>query len=287
MSTAALAITIIASVFGIILIVLGIAGRNTTAELPSRRSAQRTPVALTRTQLTQLIAGGAIGIVVALVTGWWLFVFIAPLATIGVPWLLAKGPEDEVIARLDALESWTRNLAGLTVAGAGLERTISASLDSCPEPILPQVTQLVARINARWSTTAALQAFADDLNDETADVLVMHLVRKAELRGSGLAASLQDLAKSMSERVEMRRDIEAERSQPRAETRIIVYFTVALLVALVLANQYAAAYGTPIGQVLLAIYLALYTVILLWMRRISRGKAAPRLLVESEKEEES
>ncbi|MFK5088311.1 type II secretion system F family protein, partial [Klebsiella pneumoniae] len=92
---------------------------------------------------------------------------------------------------LDALESWTRSLAGLTVSGAGLERTIAASLSSCPEAIRPQVTQLVARINARWTTTAALQAFADDLNDETADVLVMHLLRKAELRGSGLAASLE------------------------------------------------------------------------------------------------
>lgn len=286
MSTAALAVTIIAGVLGIVLIVVGIAGRDAGAELPSRRTTTKTPVALTRTQLTQLVAGGAIGIVVALVTGWWLFVFIAPIATIGIPWLLAKGPEDEVIAKLDALESWTRNLAGLTVAGAGLERTISASLDSCPEPIRPQVTQLVARINARWSTTAALQAFADDLNDETADVLVMHLLRKAELRGPGLAASLQDLAKSMSERVEMRRDTEAQRSQPRAETRIIVYFTVALLIALVLANQYTAAYGTPIGQVLLTIYLALYTLLLLWMRRISRGKPVPRLLVTSEKEEE-
>ena len=90
--------------------------------------------------------------------------------------------------------TWTRSLAGLTVSGAGLERTIAASLSSCPEAIRPQVTQLVARINARWTTTAALQAFADDLNDETADVLVMHLLRKAELRGSGLAASLEDLA---------------------------------------------------------------------------------------------
>ena len=65
-----------------------------------------------------------------------------------------------------------------------------------PLPQRPQVSQLVARLNARWSTTAALQAFADDLNDETADVLVMHLLRKAELRGSGLAAALEDLAKS-------------------------------------------------------------------------------------------
>ena len=219
----------------------------------------------------------------ALITGWWLLVIAVPVAAVGLPWLLQKGPEENTIAKLDALESWTRSLAGLTVSGAGLERTIAASLSSCPEAIRPQVTQLVARINARWTTTAALQAFADDLNDETADVLVMHLLRKAELRGSGLAASLEDLAKSIFERVKMRRQIEADRATPRNEARFVVYFTVALLVLLVLAQQYSAPYGTPIGQLLFAAYLVSYALVLLWMRRISRGVPAPRLLVASEK----
>ena len=191
---------LIIAVIGVILVVLAFAGRRDDAGLPTRRAlrAQATR-RFTRTQQIQLIGGAAVGLVFALITGWWLLVIVVPIAAIGLPWLLQKGPEEQTIAKLDALESWTRSLAGLTVAGAGLERTIAASLSSCPEVIRPQVTQLVARLNARWSTTAALQAFADDLNDETADVLVMHLLRKAELRGSGLAAALEDLAKSIFE----------------------------------------------------------------------------------------
>jgi len=283
MSPATLAVSIIAGVFGLILIVLGVAGRSENAGLPSGRATSRSSATLTRAQKYQLLGGTVAGLILAVITGWWLLVVVVPVAAFGLPWLLAKGPEEHVIAKLDALESWTRSLAGLTVAGAGLERTISASLESCPDAIRSEVTQLVARLNARWTTTAALQAFADDLNDETADVLVMHLLRKAELRGAGLASALQDLAKSIFERVKMRRQIEADRAQPRSETRTIVYFTIALLVVLVLAHDYAAAYGTPIGQLLLGIYLTLYTLLLLWMRRISRGKTAPRLLVASEK----
>ena len=265
------------AVIGLILVVLAVAGRRDDAGLPTRRAlrAQATR-RFTRTQQIQLIGGAAVGLVFALITGWWLLVIVVPIAAIGLPWLLQKGPEEQTIAKLDALESWTRSLAGL-------ERTIAASLSSCPEVIRPQVTQLVARLNARWSTTAALQAFADDLNDETADVLVMHLLRKAELRGSGLAAALEDLAKSIFERVKMRRQIEADRATPRNEARFVVYFTVALLVLLVLAQQYSAPYGTPMGQVLLAVYLISYALVLLWMRRISRGEPAPRLLVPTEK----
>lgn len=283
-TTATLALCIIAAVAGAILVILGFAGRGEETGLPARRLLKaREKRRLNRTQQIQLLVGGAIGLLFALITGWWILVVAVPLAAVGLPWLLQKGPEEDAIAKLDALESWTRGLAGLTVSGAGLERTIAASLGSCPEPIKPQVTQLVARMNARWTTTAALQAFADDLDDETADVLVMHLLRKAELRGSGLATALEDLAKSIFERVKMRRQIEADRATPRNEARFVVYFTLALLVLLVLAQQYSAPYGTPVGQILFAVYLIIYAVVLLWMRRISRGVKAPRLLVPTEK----
>ncbi|MFG0221327.1 hypothetical protein, partial [Streptococcus suis] len=84
-------------------------------------------------QQIQLVGGAAVGLVFALITGWWLLVIAVPVAAVGLPWLLQKGPEENTIAKLDALESWTRSLAGLTVSGAGLERTIAASLSSCPE----------------------------------------------------------------------------------------------------------------------------------------------------------
>ena len=102
------------AVIGLILVVLAVAGRRDDAGLPTRRAlrAQATR-RFTRTQQIQLIGGAAVGLVFALITGWWLLVIVVPIAAIGLPWLLQKGPEEQTIAKLDALESWTRSLAGL------------------------------------------------------------------------------------------------------------------------------------------------------------------------------
>jgi tight adherence protein B len=250
------------------------------AAAPVRRRS-RSKIQVTPSQRNMIIIGAVVGLVAAIITGWWLLVVAVPAAMIGIPWLLRSGPEDAAIERLDALESWTRSLSGLTVSGQGLEHTIEASLPSCPEPIRPQVTQLVARINSRIPTDVALQAFADDLNDSTADTVVMHLKLKADLRGNGLSDSLKDLASAMFERIKARRDIEAERSGHRNEARIVTYFVIGLLVAMVLFQQYSAPYGTPLGQVLLAVYIAGYAFVLFMMRRVSRGKPEARPLVPS------
>lgn len=275
-----LALAVIVLMIGGVVILYAMLGNDRAPGTPSRRR-QRRKVQVTASQRNMIIIGAVIGLIAALLTGWWLLVIAVPIALIGIPWLLRAGPEDAAIERLDALESWTRSLSGLTVSGQGLEHTIEASLPSCPEPIRPQVTQLVARINSRIPTDIALQAFADDLDDATADTVVMHLKLKADLRGNGLAASLKDLAAAMFERIKARRDIEAERSGHRNEARIVTYLVIGLLIAMVLFQQYSAPYGTPIGQLLLGCYLVAYGFVLFMMRKVSRGKPEPRPLVPS------
>ena len=275
-----LALAVVVFVIGGMVLLYATLGRERTAGTPTRRRSRR-KIQVTTSQRNTIIVGAVIGLIAAVLTGWWLLVIAVPTALIGIPWLLRAGPEDAAIERLDALESWTRSLSGLTVSGQGLEHTIEASLPSCPEPIRPQVTQLVARINSRIPTDVALQAFADDLNDATADTVVMHLKLKADLRGNGLAASLKDLAAAMFERIKARRDIEAERSGHRNEARIVTYLVIGLLVVLVLFQQYSAPYGTPIGQMLLAGYLIAYGFVLFMMRKVSRGKPEARPLVPS------
>jgi Flp pilus assembly protein TadB len=238
---------------------------------------------LTPTRRVQLLVGAAIGLVAALFTGWVVLIVIVPLAVIGVPWLLSAQGDDLTIARLDALESWTRSLAGLTVAGAGLERTISASRASCPAAIKPEVTRLVARLSSRTPTDEALRMFADELDDETGDLVVAHLLLKAELRGPGLATALEDLAESILSEVRARRQIETERSGPRNEVRMVVYITIGVLVLLFVARDYSAPYSTPLGQLLLALYVALDILLLFALKRVARSKPGPRILLPSER----
>lgn len=275
-----LALSVVILMIGGMIILYASFGKEPDAARPTRRKS-RSKFQVTPTQRNMILAGAAAGLIAAIITGWWLLVIVIPAALLGVPWLLRSGPEDAAIERLDALESWTRSLSGLTVSGQGLEHTIEASLPSCPEPIRPQVTQLVARINSRIPTDVALQAFADDLNDATADTVVMHLKLKADLRGNGLSDSLKDLATAMFERIKSRRDIEAERSGHRNEARIVTYFVIGLLIVMVLFQQYSAPYGTPLGQALLAVYIAAYAGVLFMMRKVSRGKPEARPLVAS------
>ncbi|MGO2111467.1 MAG: type II secretion system F family protein, partial [Pseudoclavibacter sp.] len=197
-----------------------------------------------------------------------------PLAALLLPVFFGTSGTRERLDRLDALESWTRSLAGLTVAGAGLEQTITVSLSSAGSAIRPHVATLVARINARWRTATALRSFADDMADPTCDLIVMHLLLAERMRGPGLARALEDLADSIAEEVRARRSIETDRAKPQQNVRIITLTTLLLLVAMPFVGSFMAPYSTPNGQLLLACWIAVYAAILVWMRRIARPPKA-------------
>ena len=74
------------------------------------------------------------------------------------------------------MEEWTRSLSGVLTVGIGLEEALVATLRSAPDPIRPEVTRLVARLRARWSTEEALRMFADDLDDATGDLVAANLI---------------------------------------------------------------------------------------------------------------
>ncbi len=85
----------------------------------------------------------------------------------GLPLLLTPVGASERIERLEALEEWTRSLAGVLTVGVGLEQALVTTLRSTPAPISAEVHRLVARLRARWVTEDALRAFADELDDST------------------------------------------------------------------------------------------------------------------------
>ena len=180
--------------------------------------------------------------------------------------------------RLEALAEWTRNLAGVLTVGVGLEQALVATLRSTPAAIKPEVTRLVARLRARWSTEDALLAFADELDDATGDLVAAYLILGARRRGTGLASVLQGLAESVAEDVTIRRRVEADRAKPRATARTVTLITIGVLAVLSFSGQIMAPYGTPVGQALLAVLLSVYGATLVWLRRMSMGEPLPRFL---------
>jgi len=246
--------------------------RHAPATQPLRR------IQISRRTRLMIVIGLGIGLVGWLVTGWALALVIGPVAVIGLPLLLAPPPSATQIVRLEAMEEWTRSLAGVLTVGVGLEQALVATLRSTPGPISAEVRRLVARLRARWDTEAALRAFADELDDSTGDLIAANLILGARRRGAGLASVLEGLAESVAADVRARRQVEADRAKPRSTARWVTIISVSVLVILAISGTYVAPYRSPFGQVLLVVLLSAYVATLVWMRRMANGRPLPRFL---------
>ncbi|SDO15969.1 type II secretion system F family protein [Geodermatophilus sp. DSM 45219] len=262
-----------------------------TAAEPPARSRRRKPRPTTRpdrpaVRRQQALRGAAAAVaaVVWLVSGWPVGGALAGLAVIGVPWLLGQfSGGNAAVERLEALQEWVRRTSDVLGAGGGLEQTLIRSARTAPEPIAAEVATLAARLQARWSTSRALLAFADDLDDAAGDLVVAALLLGAELRGPGLARVLTELAGSLTEEVTMRRKVEADRAKPRANARWLLLITVAASGLAALNGNYLAPYGTGVGQLVLAVIAGLIVACLLWMRRLTAPAPLPRFLVDPDR----
>jgi Flp pilus assembly protein TadB len=224
------------------------------------------------------VLGLGAGVLGWLATGWVLALVLGPVAVVGLPLLLSPPASAQRIERLEALEEWTRSLAGVLTVGVGLEQALVATLRSTPAPISGEVHRLVARLRARWVTEDALRAFADEVDDSTGDLVAANLILGARRRGAGLASVLEGLAESVSADVRARRQVEADRAKPRATARWVTLISVTALLVLAVSGDYVEPYGTALGQVILTILLAAYVATLVWMRRMAQGRPLPRFL---------
>ena len=214
---------------GALFVLAGITLFEGLRKVPPKRQRARLAAATRDTWWTRLprrsqqivVVGAVSGVVIALLTGWVIAIVLIPAGIIGLPWLLSAGDAAARIERLEAMEEWTRSLAGVLTVGVGLEQAIVATLRSAPKEIRPEVNLLAARLRARWPTEDALRSFADDLDDSTGDLLAANLLLGAQRRGAGLASVLESVAIAVGEDVRARRMIEADREKPRSTARVV------------------------------------------------------------------
>jgi Flp pilus assembly protein TadB len=210
-----------------------------------------------------------------------------PIAAIGAGLLtmtwhgLLGGAGDErlSIARIEALASWTESVRD-TIAGAvGLEQAIPSSLRAAGQVMQEPLRLLVDRLRTRMPLPAALERFADDLDDPVADLIVASLILNARVRGPGLREVLTALSRSAREELDMRRRVIAQRRSTRRSVQIVVGVTLVMVALLVLFNrEYVQPYAAPEGQLVLVLVLAMFAAGFVWLKRLSGFDVPGRFL---------
>lgn len=226
----------------------------------------------------RMAAALAAGILVLLVTGWPVAALAVMAGVIVGPYLLSKRPAERRIARLEALEQWTRKLGDVLGASRALEDALMLSVRQAPEPIAREVGALARRLRGQMPTRTALRMWADDLADPVADQIAAALILAAEHRGAGLRTVLVALSDVVARDVTNRREIEASRAQHRTTLRWILIFVVVYTVFVSLRHSYSAPFDTMAGQTAMFVVVLLYAAGFFWIHRLASPERQPRLL---------
>ncbi|WP_344259808.1 type II secretion system F family protein [Streptomyces sodiiphilus] len=230
----------------------------------------------------------AAGLVVLLYTRW----PVAALATVLLVFTwdrLFGGAAEERAAmrRVEALAGWTESLRD-TIAGAvGLEQAIPASARAAAPALRGPLENLVDRLRSRMPLPEALQEFAEELDDSSADIIIASLILNARLRGPGLREVLGALAKSAREEVDMRQRVMAQRAATRRSVQIVVGVSVAFPLGLAFFNpSFVEPYGSTLGQAVLLVVCLLFGLGFWWMRKLARIEVPERFMARTEVSEQ-
>ena len=279
MSAAAAGILGALAGLGVILVITGL--RRGGAPQPSPRASQiasrvRQEATMPRVTATLLTAATA-----AAVTRWPAGTVLAGLAAWFLPRVL--GPDRQharALERIEAIASWTEMLRDTIAAAAGLEQAILAVEPVAPAPVREHVAMLAARIRRGQRLPAALRAFAAEIADPTADLVVAALLLAAEQQARDLAQLLGSLADSARQHAVMRMRVAAGRARVRTAARIIIAVTMLLVVGMLAwSRAFLAPYGTPAGQLMLLVVGACFGAGFWWLHKISVMGSDPRILV--------
>lgn len=221
------------------------------------------------------------GLVVAVFTGWVFAAVAFPLLVVGLPKLLSTRADKARVKRLEALEQWTRSLAGVLGTGQGLRETLTKSLPSAPEPIHPEISRMVARLNAGRDIEQTLRQLADELDDAVGDSIVASLILGSRATGSGLQKVLDGLADLVAADVHSRRQVEAERQGSRTQAKWLTILVPSAFTGFMLLTSLGESYSTPFGQIVLGLLAAGFLGCVWWIRLITAPTHDPRWMTYS------
>jgi Flp pilus assembly protein TadB len=263
---------------GLVVIGAAVTGTDLLPAPPAGRPRRHRLRWRSRRMLVETIVVMAAAIGAWALTGWPVAGLAVAAAVIALPRLLGGRAAQQRIARLEALEAWTRQLADVLTTGTGIEDALLTTADDPPAPIASEVTALRRRLEYRVTTEDAVHAFAEDLAHPVADTIAATLIIASQVRGRGLHDVLTALANTVAQDVAMQREIDAERATHRT-TAIWVVAALGTFVGFAVINRtYVAPFGTAAGQMVLVIVAALYAGAVWWLHRLATPAPGHRFL---------
>jgi len=212
------------------------------------------------------------------VTRWPVAGLLTAAAVFTLPAFLASTSSRDATRLTEAVAVWTELLRDTLTASAGLAQAIVATAGVAPDEIREPVTRLGDRVVSGVALDDALQMFACELGEPSADQVVSALRLAVTSRAQRLVDLLGALADSTREEVAMRLRIEASRASARSGVRTVIWFSLGFVVLLlVFARSYLAPFGSATGQLVLVFVGACYAAGLYLMVRLVRPTRPARL----------
>lgn len=228
---------------GAVLLALGVRGavpRRAVTMAPPRRWQAALPPVL-------------VALAVITLTGWPALGLLAAIGTAVLPRLLSGARRRTAARRSEAVAQWIEMLRDTMAGAAGLEEAIGVSARRPPPPIAAEVTRLATRLEHR-PLALALEAFAREVDDPTADMLAAALITAATSETRDLGRLLAALVEATRAQAAMRASVDAGRAHVRSATRLVLAVTAVFTVALLLfSHDYLAPYATLEGQLWLLV----------------------------------
>lgn len=223
------------------------------------------------------VAGGAVA---AIVTGWPVGIVFGVAGGFWAPSAVgARAQRGVVLARLEAIASWTEQLRDVMAAASGLEQAIVATAAHAPGAIRDEVAGLAAALEAGTSPRIALRRFAAHIDDPAGDLVVAALILASEGSPRQLGDLLSRLASSCRDTVRMRLRVEAGRARTRSSVKVVTSITVTFSIGIVVLNPtYVDAYQGPVGQMVLVVVAAFFASAYWWLARSARESHQGRFL---------
>ena len=226
--------------------------------------------------LAQAVAA-SVGIAIALLIGGTpalAFVIAVSLALVG--WFLPRAYlAYRTVRRLERMAQQLVDLLSLMASSVRAGFSLLQALDSAAKrvgrPLQVEVDRLLTDVRLGQQMEDALRAWADRVPSGHVRLLVTAMIVQRSA-GGNLAEVLDNLARTMRERIELRHQVNALTAYSRMTARVIALYPLALALVITLLNPdiYGRLWTEPAGLALLGTAITMNVVAFIILRKVAR-----------------